>query len=1037
MHGVRRRAELPRKAGRYLDAVAVLVCELALLAFFVKSAHFLGTVNFGHFSAWVQTTNAQRALTALFRLFGITVSSWLLLTTVVYGLAALSGRKWLIRGTRVITLPVLRRAIDALVAATMAASSLSLAISRPVPLARLAPSALYSRYVSRPAGQADVASSVSSRPVRINDSPQGRHLPHPGSARHVLRDSIASAVPNLEAPSAENGFAGLAAGTKVVVVQPGDCLSVLAQRYLGDWRLDIEIEALNLGREQPDGRALVNDHWIYPGWVLVMPPNAVGTLVVGEPSVTRDGARHAVHRPDRHAPEPTTLPAPRAALPGPAQTAGAGRGGAHPGGKRPTTSPSPSTVPQTTSAPTMIASAPTTIASPTTSAPSPVTSVAAGAKPERPEAPSQLPMTGVLAGVGALAAAGITWRLGRARREQAHARRRGYTVARNRPQVEAAERRARSVASADALLWADLLVRYLSALVDTQFSGEPGCFPSLVMLKIGRPGVEAVLEPCPKGRFGWFSENEDGTALVLDSDIDLEDLRPLAEDRWPAWPALVSVGEDKGSVLLFNLESAGALSVDGPPQQVRGVLASFALQLATQPWADEMLAGLYATGNSPLVTPPPGLEQLGAAGSLALADKLHAVAGARWETTARVPLSAIRASACEAMPHVVIAFDGTEARVLEQLSSVAVPERSALAVAAAGPYAGARWHLLVGGEAASLRGEIGGRLVFFDVTVGCDPGEAALLSEALGASADREGVPMAQSDNGAEAAPSGVLDIRGAPSDGEPSGEEYAPRGDVEVCLLGAVEVVGGDLGALESSRRMAALAVIAYLASHPRPVSADELGANLWPLDAARADLSGPQHKTVMNVVSRARLLLGYGAGGKERLVHSSMGYRLGEDVTCDFERFERLVARARLQSTPRAIATLRQALELVRGQPFAGAISSQFFEWVASEHLDFMMSGKLVDVAQELAELAFETGDSSTVLWAVDKGLQLEPTREEMFRLWMHTLGQAGRPAKVDEVYRRLKLVLRQKLHPLQEPQPESREVWRRYTSMEVAGT
>ena len=132
-----------------------------------------------------------------------------------------------------------------------------------------------------------------------------------------------------------------------------------------------------------------------------------------------------------------------------------------------------------------------------------------------------------------------------------------------------------------------------------------------------------------------------------------------------------------------------------------------------------------------------------------------------------------------------------------------------------------------------------------------------------------------------------------------------------------------------------------------------------------------------------------------------------------------------------------LRRALELVRGEPFSGALSSQFFEWVASEHLDFMMSGKLVDVAQELAELAFETGDSSTVLWAVDKGLQLEPTREEMFRLWMHTLGQAGRPAKVDEVYRRLKLVLRQKLHPLQEPQPESREVWRRYTSMEVAGT
>ena len=129
--------------------------------------------------------------------------------------------------------------------------------------------------------------------------------------------------------------------------------------------------------------------------------------------------------------------------------------------------------------------------------------------------------------------------------------------------------------------------------------------------------------------------------------------------------------------------------------------------------------------------------------------------------------------------------------------------------------------------------------------------------------------------------------------------------------------------------------------------------------------------------------------------------------------------------------------ALDLVKGEPFSGVMSSQFFEWVASEHLDFVLSAKAVDVAQELAELAFEAGDTGTVLWAVEKGLQLEPTREEMFRLWMHTLGQAGRAAKVDEVYRRLKLVLRQRIHPLHEPQPETREVWRRYTSMEVAGT
>jgi DNA-binding SARP family transcriptional activator len=127
---------------------------------------------------------------------------------------------------------------------------------------------------------------------------------------------------------------------------------------------------------------------------------------------------------------------------------------------------------------------------------------------------------------------------------------------------------------------------------------------------------------------------------------------------------------------------------------------------------------------------------------------------------------------------------------------------------------------------------------------------------------------------------------------------------------------------------------------------------------------------------------------------------------------------------------------LELVRGEPFSGALSSQFFEWVASEHLDLTLSAKIVDVAQDLGELALEADDHETVVWAVEKGLLLEPTREEMFRLWMHALGRQGRSGRVDDVYRRLKLVLRQRIHPLQEPQAESYAVWRSYMAGELAG-
>ena len=258
-------------------------------------------------------------------------------------------------------------------------------------------------------------------------------------------------------------------------------------------------------------------------------------------------------------------------------------------------------------------------------------------------------------------------------------------------------------------------------------------------------------------------------------------------------------------------------------------------------------------------------------------------------------------------------------------------------------------------------------------------------------------------------------------------------RHEVEIRLLGPVDVVGGDMEAVGSSRIMAALGVLAYLAAHPRPVPAEELASALWPLDATKENYGGPQRKTVMNAVSRARAVLGYGTNGKERLVLGPQGYRLSSEVGSDWARFDEHVSMARSRHGEEAAVHLRAALELVRGEPFGGALASQFFEWVASEHLDMTLAAKAVDVAQDLGELALEAGDFPTVYWAVDKGLSLEPTREELFRLWMHALGREGRPAKVDDVYRRLKLVLRQRIHPLQEPQRESWEVWRSYTAVE----
>ena len=70
--------------------------------------------------------------------------------------------------------------------------------------------------------------------------------------------------------------------TATYTVRPGDTLWSIAERELGAplrWK---EIAALNMGRPQADGASLQDDHWILPGWVLVLPSTA--TIAPARPS---------------------------------------------------------------------------------------------------------------------------------------------------------------------------------------------------------------------------------------------------------------------------------------------------------------------------------------------------------------------------------------------------------------------------------------------------------------------------------------------------------------------------------------------------------------------------------------------------------------------------------------------------------------------------------------------------------------------------------------------------------------------------------
>lgn len=88
---------------------------------------------------------------------------------------------------------------------------------------------------------------------------------------------VATTAPTAGVPSAMTEVIG----HKVAIVKPPsghyhDNLWDIAERHLGDGRRWKEIFELNQGRVQPDGQQLVLGRLIQPGWVLIMPNDAVG-----------------------------------------------------------------------------------------------------------------------------------------------------------------------------------------------------------------------------------------------------------------------------------------------------------------------------------------------------------------------------------------------------------------------------------------------------------------------------------------------------------------------------------------------------------------------------------------------------------------------------------------------------------------------------------------------------------------------------------------------------------------------------------------
>jgi hypothetical protein len=236
--------------------------------------------------------------------------------------------------------------------------------------------------------------------------------------------------------------------------------------------------------------------------------------------------------------------------------------------------------------------------------------------------------------------------------------------------------------------------------------------------------------------------------------------------------------------------------------------------------------------------------------------------------------------------------------------------------------------------------------------------------------------------------------------------------------VLGPPRVVDRRFEVVEFERGKAEELVI-WLAFHPQQRKRSLARTALW--------LSPVRDATFSNITAAARRSLNAVASPPPD--QTWVGITLSDDlpladgVVTDVDLVRDTVDWARRRPEDNGLERLREALQLVRGVPFAGST----YTWSDGIGMSGDAATLVVRAASMMAEMCQEIGDMSGVYWATAKGLLALPGHEELVAIRLRAHAEHGDRVAMKAEWESYRRAVASEWGDA-EPSPKMMELWRR---------